>query len=245
MPPAMPPVASLSLVIPVYNEEANLPVLHAEIVKAVEPLNRPFEVLYVDDGSTDRSLTVIRGLAAADPRVHFLSFERNAGQSAGFGAGFKAATGEVVVTLDADLQNDPADIPGMLSVFEASAADMVIGWRARRQDTLWKRFGSRLGNAVRNSLTRETVHDTGCSLKLMRRDLCVLLPMFTGMHRFLPTLMKLEGAKVVEVQVNHRPRLHGVSKYGNLRRAWVGFQDLLAVAWMQKRHVRPRIRERG
>jgi dolichol-phosphate mannosyltransferase len=228
-------VESLTLVVPVYNEEENLEILLDQMEQALAPTGRAYDYLFVDDGSTDGSLAILRRLAAGSPRVHYLAFAQNRGQSAAFGAGFAAAPGQVLATLDADLQNDPADIPAMLDRMEAEDADMVIGWRHQRQDTRWKKFGSRLGNWVRNALTHETVHDTGCSLKLLRADLARKLPMFHGMHRFLPTLMKMQGAKVVEVKVNHRPRLYGTSKYGNLRRAVEGFRDLLAVRWMQQR----------
>ena len=187
----------------------------------------------------------MRELAKADPRFHYLAFAANRGQSTGFGAGFEAATGDVVVTMDADLQNDPADIPAMIETFEAEGADMVIGWRQKRRDTWIKRVASKIGNGVRNRLTRETVRDTGCSLKVMRAAMARRLPMFHGMHRFMPTLMKLQGAKVVEVPVNHRPREHGQSKYGTLDRAMAGSYDLFAVRWMQSRFRRYEIKERG
>lgn len=244
--PVMAAISSITLVIPVCNEEDNLEPLTGEILAALTPTGRDFDILYVDDGSVDNSLAVLRGLAGRESRVHYLSFAANRGQSAAFGAGFAEARGEFIVTLDADLQNDPADIPAMLDLAEREAADMVIGWRRRRQDTLWKKFGSRLGNWFRNGLTRETVHDTGCSLKLLRAEMARSLPLaFKGMHRFLPTLMKLHGARVLEVAVNHRPRRFGVSKYGNFRRAWEGFQDVLAVRWMQNRHRPHQVRERG
>ena len=229
-------INNVSLIIPVYNEEENLRDLHREISGALAGLACGWEVVLVDDGSTDASLSIIHELAAADPRVRYVSFARNCGQSAAFAAGFRYAGGDVVVTLDADLQNDPADIPAMLEVY-GQGVDMVIGWRARRQDTFVKRCASRFANWVRNRISRETVRDTGCSLKVMRAEMVRAIPMFTGMHRFLPTLMKLEGAKVAEVPVNHRPRSRGVSKYGIWDRAWASAYDLLAVRWMQKRHI--------
>jgi len=229
-------INKISLIIPVYNEEENLQDLYSEIARSLSGLSCAWELLLVDDGSTDSSLAVIRALAGADERVRFLSFAKNCGQSAAFAAGFHFADGDVVVTLDADLQNDPADIPAMLDVY-VQGVDMVIGWRAKRQDSAIKRYASRLANWVRNRISRETVRDTGCSLKVMRAELVKRIPMFTGMHRFLPTLMKLEGAKVAEVRVNHRPRSKGVSKYGIWDRAWSAAYDLLAVRWMQKRHI--------
>ncbi len=231
----------ITLVVPVYNEDANLSVLHRELAQALAGLD--WEVLFVDDGSIDASAAVLRDLADSDPRVHFLGFAENRGQSAAFAAGFAEARGEILITLDADLQNDPADIPRMLALYE-QGWDMVIGRRARRRDPLVKRLSSRFANAVRNFLTNEDVTDTGCSLKVMRADMARRLAMFRGMHRFLPTLMKLEGARVTEIDVNHRPRLHGVSKYGTWDRAFSGLCDLLAVRWMQRRHLSWRVRER-
>lgn len=244
----MPHIATLSLVIPVYNEEDNLPILAEQIRQALTPMEaqgRQWDVIFIDDGSKDGSLPAMRAIAKADPRFTYLAFAANCGQSAGFGAGFEAATGDVVVTLDADLQNDPADIPAMIDMYESQDADMVIGWRQKRRDTWIKRIASKIGNGVRNRLTRETVRDTGCSLKVMRAAMAKRLPMFHGMHRFMPTLMKLQGAKVVEVPVNHRPREHGQSKYGTLDRAMAGSYDLFAVRWMQSRHRRWEIKERG
>jgi dolichol-phosphate mannosyltransferase len=233
---------SISFVIPVYNEEGNLPRLLEEIAAAVAGLGASWEVWFVDDGSTDRSLAVIRELAAAHPQVKYLALARNTGQSAALYAGFQAAQGEVVITLDADLQNDPADVPAMLRHF--GDYDMITGWRHDRRDTWSKRVSSKIGNAVRNRLTAESIHDTGCSLKVMRTEMLKRIKMFRGLHRFLPTLMRLEGAKVLEVKVNHRPRLHGVSKYTNLRRGIEGFYDLMTVRWMLRRHLDIRIRER-
>ena len=237
-------IHTISLVIPVFNEEDNLPVLFGEISRAVSGLGKEWEVIFVDDGSRDRSLEVIRELAAKHPQVRYLAFRCNCGQSAAFSAGFLEARGDVVVTMDADLQNDPMDIPAMLAEWQRGY-DMVIGWRAKRQDTFAKRIASRWANAIRNRLTGETVKDTGCSLKVMRASMAKRIPMFTGMHRFLPTLMKMQGAKVAEMKVHHRPRLHGVSKYGAFSRAKTAAFDLLAVAWMKRRYICFEIRERN
>lgn len=237
-------VNSLTVVVPVYNEQQNIVPLFTEIRNSLEPLNKEWDVLFVDDGSTDASLDVIKRLAEDSPHIAYLSFTANKGQSAAFAAGFQAARGEVVITIDADLQNDPADIPAMLRRFE-EGCDMVIGWRAKRMDSEAKRLASRWANAIRNALTNEDVIDTGCSLKIMRTDMARRLPMFTGMHRFLPTLMKLEGAKVEQMQVNHRPRLHGESKYKTFGRAKTAAFDLLAVMWMQRRHIAYSIKEQA
>lgn len=236
-------ISSISLVIPVYNEEPNLDELYAQCRAVLEPTPWEWEILFVDDGSTDGSLGRILTLAEADPRVRYLAFDRNHGQSAAFAAGFAHARGEVLVTLDADLQNDPADIPRLLARYAEGDVDMVIGWRQHRHDTWVRRLASRVANAIRNALTGETVRDTGCSLKVMRANLARRLPVFAGMHRFLPTLMKMHGARVAELPVHHRPRTRGVSKYGILDRAWSAWWDLLAVRWMQRRHVAYTIRE--
>ena len=234
---------TVCLVVPVYNEEANLSQLVSEIDQVMSNQPRSWQALFVDDGSCDNSLSVLRQLAACNPWLHFLAFERNCGQSAAFAAGFQEAEADCFVTLDADLQNDPADIPAMLDLFD-TGPDMVIGWRVKRQDSPVKRYASIIANAIRNRLSHETVRDTGCSLKVLRADMAKRLPMFTGMHRFLPTLIKMQGASVVECPVRHRPRLHGVSKYGIWDRAFSGLYDLLAVRWMQQRAFRYTIKDK-
>lgn len=238
----MTAINTVSIVVPVYNEEDNLPALCNEIKTAMARTPREWEVIFVDDGSKDRSLEVMRKLAEETQQVRYVSFANNCGQSAAFKAGFDAAKGDVIVTMDADLQNDPADIPAMLDEYE-KGVDMVIGWRAKRQDSLAKKIASRIGNGIRNRLSNETVKDTGCSLKVMRTKMAQRIPMFTGMHRFLPTLMKMEGATVAEVKVNHRARLHGESKYGVWDRAKTTFFDLLAIRWMQRRYFRYEVKE--
>ena len=239
MTPELPP--DLSLVIPLYNEAENLPVLAAEIRQTLEPTGRTWESLFVDDGSTDGSLEVLRRLAAEDRTMRILRHRRNAGQSAALAAGFAAARGAVVVTLDADLQNDPADIPSLLARLGDSAAtsdcDAVSGVRQRRQDSWVRRISSRVANSVRNWATDEQVSDVGCSLKAYRREVLAGLPMFTGMHRFLPTLVRWNGARLAEVPVNHRPRLHGTAKYGIGNRLFRALADLMAVRWMRTRWI--------
>lgn len=226
----------ISFVIPVYNEEENIPILFRELTAVAEKLDSTYEIIFVNDCSSDRSRAVIGDLAEKNHLVRCVSFPENRGQSAALGAGFRAADGEVVITMDADLQNDPADIPMLLQQF--GPYDMVNGWRKNRQDSLSKKISSRIGNFVRNRLTNESINDTGCSLKVMRADVLKKIKMYRGLHRFLPTLMRIEGARVIEVPVNHRHRQFGVSKYTNLRRGVEGFQDLMAVRWMIKRHVR-------
>lgn len=225
----------ISLVIPVYNEEENLPVLAAEIRAALEPVGRPYEVILVDDGSTDSSPEVMRRLAQEDPRVRILRQRRNGGQSAALDAGFRHARGEIVVTLDADLQNDPADIPRLLERMDGF--DVVSGVRARRQDDWVRRVSSKIANGIRNRVTHESVTDVGCTLRAMRAEHVRRIPVFNGMHRFLPTLLRMEGARVTEVPVNHRPRLHGQPKYNIRNRAFRALIDLFGVRWMQARWI--------
>jgi dolichol-phosphate mannosyltransferase len=231
----------VSFVIPVYNEEESLQPLFDELKLVADALGSDYEILFIDDGSNDGSLAVIQLLAKRYPQVKYLSFETNTGQSAAFYAGFQHATGKIIITMDADLQNDPADIPKMLRHY--GPYEMVTGWRHNRQDTRWRKLGGTVGNFVRNRLTFEEIHDTGCSLKIMKAEMARNIKMFRGLHRFLPTLMKLEGAQVLEVKVNHRARRHGTSKYTNLRRAVEGLYDVIAVRWMVQRHLDIRYRE--
>lgn len=237
IPTDMLKTQAISIVVPIYNEEGNLERLFSEIRAAVEPLGLEWEAVFVDDGSSDASMDVIRTLAGQHPELRYLSFAANQGQSAAFCAGFDAARHDTVVTMDADLQNDPGDIPAMLEKY-AQGYDMVIGWRAQRKDTRAKRWASRLANAIRRSITRDTVHDTGCSLKVMRRSLLLRLPRFKNMHRYLPPLLQAQGARIAEVKVNHRPRNEGYSKYGTWDRAVAGVYDLFGVRWLLTRTVR-------
>jgi dolichol-phosphate mannosyltransferase len=231
----------LSVVIPVYNEAENLPILAAEVQGALQAIGRPYEVLYVDDGSTDGSPGVLQRLAREDPGVRVIRQRRNCGQSAALAAGFRFARGGIVVTLDADLQNDPADIPRLLE--RLGSYDVVCGVRANRRDSWLRRASSRIANGVRNRLTHDAVTDVGCTLRACRAEYLRRVPMFTGMHRFLPTLLKMEGARVTEVPVHHRPRLHGRPKYNIRNRIWRALADLFAVRWMQKRWIDRRLSE--
>jgi glycosyltransferase involved in cell wall biosynthesis len=226
----------ISLVIPVYNEEESLEILAAEIRAALATNTAAdYEVLFVDDGSRDRSAEILARLRRDDPRIRVLRQKSNAGQSAAFDAGFRFARGRVVVTLDSDLQNDPADIPRLVAALDG--ADVVCGVRANRRDTWVRRASSRIANAVRNRLTHDRVTDTGCSLKAFRAERLQRLPMFNGMHRFLPTLLRMDGARIVELPVNHRPRRYGVAKYGIGNRLFRALADLFAVRWMQRRWI--------
>jgi glycosyltransferase involved in cell wall biosynthesis len=230
-----------SFVIPVFNEADNLVALNNELRAVISRLEEPCEVIWVDDGSADSGLSIIKTFAESDPNCRYLAFEKNRGQSAALAAGFCAAEGRYVITMDSDLQNNPMDILEMVPYL--AEYDMVTGWRKNRHDTRWKKFSSWFANSVRNHLSRETIHDTGCSLKIMKTEYLKNIRMYKGMHRFLPTLMRMEGAKVKEVPVSHRPRTRGVSKYGTWDRAFSGLRDLLVVRWMQDRKISYEIKE--
>jgi dolichol-phosphate mannosyltransferase len=229
-------LVGLSIVVPLYNEEENVPLLEREIARTLADAGRTYELIFVDDGSTDGSFEALRRLADENPAIRILRHLRNAGQSAALAAGFRAARGAIVVTLDADLQNDPADIPRLLARLD-EGFDVVSGVRRERRDSWTRRMSSRIANSVRNWATDESVADVGCSLKAYRREFLENLPMFTGMHRFLPTLVRWNGARLAEIDVNHRPRLHGVAKYGIGNRLFRALADLFAVRWMRKRWI--------
>ena len=229
----------LSAVVPAYDEAESLPQLVAELRAALESTARTWEIVIVDDGSRDGTGELLAAEAAREPRLRVVRLERNAGQSAALAAGLARARGQVLVTLDADLQNDPADIPALLAALEG--ADVVSGVRARRHDSWVRLFSSRVANATRRAVLGDSVTDIGCSLKAYRREALEGLPMFVGMHRFLPALCAFRGARVVEVAVSHRPRTRGRSKYGMGNRLWRGIHDLIGVAWLKRRLVRYRV----
>ena len=230
------PRPRLSLIAPVYNEVDNLERLATQVREALEP-GIDYELLLVDDGSTDGSGRGIEELAAADPRVRGIFLERNCGQSAATAAGIRLSRGELVATIDADLQNDPKDLPAMVELLDREGVDSVVGYRMKRRDTLVRRLSSRLANGVRNWISRDSIRDTGCSLKVFRAEAVRSLPFFNGVHRFLPTLLRYHGFVVLEHPVDHHPRVAGVSKYGVRNRALRAFLDLLAVRWMRSRIV--------
>lgn len=223
----------VSVVIPVFNEEENLRPLTAELVTVMESLQKSWEIIFINDGSSDGSGLVLQELGRSFPCVRILTFKRNCGQTAAFDAGFKSARGEIIITMDADLQNDPSDIPRLLE--KMGDYDAACGWRHRRNDPFIKLISSRIANFVRNKLSDEDIKDVGCSLKAFKASYVKKLKLYSGMHRFFPTLIKMEGGRVVEVKVNHRPRRHGLSKYNIRNRMMRSFMDLLAVRWMKKR----------
>lgn len=233
----------LSVVIPVFNEEANLEPLWRELRPVLEGLALSFEVVFVDDGSQDRSADVIRGFREQDPRVRLVRLKGNAGETAATDAGFRAARGRWVVTMDADLQNDPADIPRLLAHLDQW--DAVTGWRVHRDagDRWARRVASRVANTIRNWLSEESIQDSGCTFRAFRRECLRGLVLYRGFHRFIPTLLRMRGFRVLELPVNHRPRRFGRSKYGVFDRALEALADLLVVRWMKRRLLRYEVAE--
>jgi glycosyltransferase involved in cell wall biosynthesis len=233
----------LSVVIPVYNEEDNLPLLWPELKSVLKAERVSFEVVFVDDGSRDRSAEIIRGLREADPCVRLVRLKANAGETAATDAGFRAARGRRVITMDADLQNDPHDIPEMLRHLEQW--DAVTGWRVNRGDgdSVVRRLSSRVANRVRNWLSDDVIQDSGCTFRAFRRECLRGLVLYRGFHRFIPTLLKMRGYRVLEVPVRNRPRRFGQSKYGVLNRVFIATADLLVVRWMKSRALHYEVAE--
>jgi len=245
-PRASSGAVDLSLVAPVYDEAPNLERLYRRVVEVFGDRTR-WELVLVDDGSRDGSADVIRSLAARDPRVIGVFFAKNCGQTAATCAGIQLARGTLLATLDADMQNDPVDLPAMIELLNARdgkrAHDAVVGYRLKRNDTFVRRASSRIANAIRNWISRDEIRDTGCSLKVFRAEAIQAIPLFEGMHRFLPTLLRYHGYSVIEHPVSHHPRIAGTSKYGVMNRAFRALKDLFAVRWMHGRLIRLPIRE--
>lgn len=229
----------LSVVIPVFNERENLCPLLEELESRLRPLNRSFEVLCVDDRSTDDSLEVLRQLQGSRPWLRVVRHGVNSGESAAGATGFRFARGEIVVTMDADMQNDPADIPPMLEELDANTA-AVCGVRRKREDNFVRRVSSKVANGFRNWMTGDRIADAGCTFRVLRRSTLHDLPVFNGLHRFLPTILRWQGFQVKERVVNHRPRTRGQSKYGVGNRMWRGILDCLAMRWYRRRCVSAR-----
>ena len=228
---------TLSICVPVYNEEENLPLLHDAIAKVFDANNIDGEILLVDDGSKDGSWKAIEALVAKDPRVRGLKFAFNCGETAASDAGLRNARGKYVMTMDADLQNDPADIPRFLEAL-STGVDCVCGTRVATRskgDNFIRVASSRIANWVRNKLSDENISDAGCTYRAFRRDCLSKLKLYRGLHRFILTLLKMEGFSVVEISVSNNPRLHGQSKYGVWNRLFKSFRDLLAIRWMKSR----------
>ncbi len=236
-------VPYFSLVIPAFNEQETVAVLLQRVEASLVQIGKPFEVVIVDDGSTDDTARLLLQAMKTSPWLRVLRMGKNTGQSAAFDAGFKAARGQVIATIDADLQNDPEELPRLLPILETQGYDMVNGWRKDRQDTAFRKWQSRQANRIRNWISEETINDSACSLKLYKRHCLQDIKLYTGMHRFMPTLVKMRGYTVLEIPVKHSPRFAGTAKYGFGNRALRAFIDLLAVKWMKRRYLRYQVSE--
>ncbi len=234
----------LSVVAPAYNEMDNLPRLLDEIAAALSKFEHSWEVIITDDASTDGTAVVLKDLHAKHPQLRVLSMQQRSYQTAALDAGLRRARGRFIATLDSDLQNDPADIPRLLDILQSQSCDFVNGRRVNRKDPWIRLVSARIANDVRNWLTHEQIHDSACGLKVFRRECIGRLKLYNGMHRFLPTLVKLEGYRVMEVPVNHRPRTAGKAKYGVFNRVFKALRDAFAVRWMQQRTIRYKCRKR-
>jgi glycosyltransferase involved in cell wall biosynthesis len=223
----------LSIVVPLYNEEGNVIELHKKIREALEKLGKSYEIIFIDDGSKDKTVEECQELSP----LKLIEFRKNFGQTAAFDAGIKEAHGEIIITMDGDLQNDPADI-GLLLEEMKKGFDVVSGWRADRKDTFSKKFFSRGANLLRKILIQDNIHDSGCSLKAYKRECFRDVDLFGEMHRFMPAILELQGYKVGEIKVSHYPRVHGQTKY-NWRRAVKGFVDMLSIWFWRKYAARP------
>lgn len=237
-------MTDLAVVVPVFNERDNIPPLLAEIASALRG-RIDFEIIYVDDLSTDDSVAVLTAARAQYPELRIVRHLTRSGQSTAVWNGVRAARAPWIATLDGDGQNDPADIPKLLDARAGAAPDLKLfaGWRVTRRDSFNKRISSKIANAVRSRMLRDDTPDTGCGLKLFERETFLRLPYFDHMHRYLPALMQRAGWQVRSVPVNHRPRGTGVSKYNNLNRALVGISDLRGVGWLIKRSRRTAVEE--
>lgn len=236
----------LSIVIPAYDEAENVPLLAEELRKELAAAGlESYEVIFVDDGSRDATAERARRETRRDARFRLLRLARNSGESAATEAGLRHARGDVLVVMDADLQNPPADVPRLVEAVRSGATDCACGWRTTRGDGdgAFRQLQSRIANAIRNALSGEDIHDSGCTFRAFRRECVERVKLFRGMHRFLPTLIRLEGYRVTELPVGNRPRQHGRSKYGLWNRALTALHDLFAVRWMRTRVVAWRVAE--
>lgn len=232
---------NFSIVIPVKDEEGNLQELFQEIEETMLTVEGSWEAIFIDDGSQDSSLSILKEMASNKKNIKLLSFDKNHGQSSAFACGFAKSLGEFIITMDADRQNDPRDIPQL--ILAVQDCDLVTGWRVNRRDPLQKRWISKISNRIRKKLLKDGMHDSGCSLKIFRREAVDKIKLFEGMHRFLPALFLIEGYRVKEVPVRHRARERGVTKYHFFNRSIKPFCDLFAVAWMRNRHLNYQIKE--
>lgn len=230
-----------SVIIPIKDEEENIAELVEELEPVMEGFGLPWELICVDDGSTDQSLLILQRLRRQKPYMRILSFTKNFGQSSAFAAGFEAARGRFLITLDGDRQNDPADIPKLTAAIAEN--DLVVGWRVHRKDPWKKRFISKFSNTIRSTFCQDGIHDSGCSLKVYRKEALAKIKMYRGMHRFLPALFLIEGLRVKEIPIHHRERPKGKTKYHLFNRSLGPIIDMFIVKWMRSHCLRHKIRE--
>ena len=228
----------LSVVIPAYNEEESVIPCYREIKEALDPLDKSYEIIFVDDGSTDSTFKILQDLSKKDSLLRVLKLRKNFGQSAALRAGFDHAEGRYIITLDADLQNDPHDIPALLQKLESADFDVVCGWRYSRKDTFSKKIHSKFANCLRKKLTSENIHDSGCTLRIYKRECVKDLELYGELHRYIPAMLGWKGYKIGEIKSNHRERQYGTTKY-NWKRLVRGFLDLLVVTFWERYSVRP------
>lgn len=231
----------ISVIVPVKDEEENVLPMLGEVQVALDKTELKWELIYIDDGSSDETWNRILDAREQDDRVRALRFKTNCGQTTGVVAGVRHARAEICVTLDGDCQNDPEDIPALVAMI--GEFDLVIGWRKSRSDSPWRKLQSVVANGFRNFMTGEEVHDIGCAIKAFRRECFLTIPLFEGMHRFFPTLFRYRGYSIGEHVVNHRFRTRGTTKYGMWNRVFRAFKDMLAVRWMRNRMVSYELRD--
>ena len=224
----------ISVIIPVFNEEESVSLLHSEIVDSMNNLNISYEIIFVDDGSTDKTLEILKTLSS----VKIISFRKNFGQTAALDAGIKEAKGEYIISMDGDGQNDPADIKNLIKKLETDNLDIVSGWRRNRKDPVFKKLSSKLAGLVRRMLINDGIHDSGCTLKVYKTECFDHVDLIGEMHRFIPALLKIKGFKVGEIEVNHRPRIKGKTKY-TWTRGVKGILDMVSVWFWKKYANRP------
>jgi glycosyltransferase involved in cell wall biosynthesis len=228
----------LSIIIPAYNEEDNIEPVYRELKSVLSETGHPYEILFIDDGSTDQTFQKMKSIQIMDDSVRIIKFRKNFGQSAALQAGFDFATGTIIITMDSDLQNDPHDIPALITKMEQEDFDVVCGWRYNRQDSAFKKLFSKMANSLRKFLTKETIHDSGCTLRSYKKECVEDLELYGELHRYIPAVLQWKGYRVGELKVNHRERTHGLSKY-TWKRLTKGFLDLIVIAFWQKYSVRP------
>ena len=230
--------STLSIIIPAYNEEDNIDPAYNELISVLAKTGHPYEILFIDDGSTDQTFQKMKSLQLKDNSVRIIKFRKNFGQSAALQAGFDYASGTILITMDSDLQNDPRDIPALIEKMEHEDLDVVCGWRYNRQDPVLKKIFSKMANSLRKFLTRETIHDSGCTLRSYRKECVEDMELYGELHRYIPAVLQWKGYRVGELKVNHRERTHGLSKY-TWKRLIKGFLDLIVIAFWQKYSARP------